>query len=59
MACTNWHAVPSTSMQKRHERSERYGLEDDDLTHYGQSIGDMENFDEIELSKREEEEGRC
>lgn len=38
-----------------------FNLSDDDeegLTHYGQSIGDMERFDHIELSEDEMEEGK-
>lgn len=39
-----------------------FNLSDDDddegLTHYGQSIGDIERFDQIELSGDEMDEGK-
>ena len=46
-------------LQKRHGR---FNLEDEDneegLTHFGQSLGDVEKFDDIQLSDGEmEEEG--
>ncbi len=47
--------------QRKHERSSLFNLSDDDgegLTHYGQSIGDMERFDHIELSGDEMEDGK-
>ena len=46
--------------QRKHERSSVFNLEDDNeegLTHFGQSIGDMERFDHIELSEDEHAEG--
>ena len=47
-------------LQRRHERSSAYNLEEEeDLTHYGQSLGDMERFDDIQLSEEEMEEGVC
>ena len=47
------------SCQKRHGR---FNLGDEDtneegLTHFGQSLGDMEKFDEVQLSDGGEEEG--
>ncbi len=42
----------------RRERTGGYSLEEEDLTHYGRSIGDMERFDEIQLSEGDgQEEG--
>ena len=45
------------SLQRRHERPSRFNLEDEEegLTHYGQSIGDMETFDEVQISEDEVE----
>ena len=39
-----------------------FNLEEEEgegLTHYGQSLGDMERFDDIQISEGEEEEGRA
>lgn len=49
-------------LQRKHERSGRFNLKDTDdndntLTHFGQSIGDIEKFDSIGLSDEEIEEG--
>ena len=33
--------------------------EEEELTHYGQSLGDMERFDDVQLSEEEVEEGVC
>ena len=45
-------------LQRKHERSSAYNLdEEDELTHYGQSLGDMESFDDVQLSEEEMEEG--
>ena len=43
-------------LQRKHERGGAFNLEDDEegLTHYGRSLGDMERFDEIEVSDEEE-----
>lgn len=51
-------------LQRKHERSSRFSLEDangDDnrLTHFGQSIGDMTEFDSIGLSDEEVEGGKA
>ena len=48
-------------LQRKHERSGRFNLRDTDadnstLTHFGQSIGDMEKFDSIGLSDKEMDE---
>ena len=46
-------------LQRKHERLGAYNLdEEEELTHYGQSLGDMERFDDIQLSE-EVEEGVC
>ena len=47
-------------LQRKHERLGAYNLdEEEELTHYGQSLGDMERFDDIQLSEEEVEEGVC
>jgi nucleolar protein 14 len=40
--------------QKKSEKSHLFSLEDDELTHYGQSLADMDDFDEIRLSSDSE-----
>ena len=35
-----------------------YHLEEDELTHLGQAIGDMKSFDELQLSSSDEG-GQC
>ena len=47
-------------LQKHHESRGLYNLDDEeDLTHYGQSLGDLDNFDDadLKLTDDEEEEG--
>ena len=45
-------------LQRKHERLSAYNLdEEEELTHYGQSLGDMERFDDVQLSEEEVEEG--
>ena len=55
--------VVSQCLQKRHERSGMFNLEEDGneegLTHFGQSLGDMEKFDDIPLSDEELVEGEA
>ena len=47
-------------LQRKHERLSAYNLdEEEELTHYGQSLGDMERFDDVQLSEEEVEEGVC
>ena len=47
-------------LQRKHECLGAYNLdEEEELTHYGQSLGDMERFDDIQLSEEEVEEGVC
>lgn len=36
--------------QHHHERHGKYRLEDEDLTHLGQSLGEMDKFDDVQLS---------
>ena len=48
------------SLQRKHERLSAYNLdEEEELTHFGQSLGDMERFDDVQLSEEEVEEGVC
>ncbi len=43
-------------MQKHH-KSRGYNLDDDEeLTHYGQSLGDLENFDDADLKLTDDEQ---
>lgn len=47
-------------LQRKHERLSAYNLdEEEELTHYGQSLGDMERFDDVQFSEEEVEEGVC
>lgn len=41
--------------QKHHEKSGIYNLEEEELTHMGQSLGDFNKFDDVRLSDEEEE----
>lgn len=34
------------------------GANEEGLTHFGQSLGDLEKFDDVQLSEEEEEEGK-
>merc|ERR1712168_1414784 len=45
--------------QSHHVKAGHYNLQDDDeeLTHYGQNLADISNFDEIDLESEEEEDG--
>ncbi|XP_031569583.1 nucleolar protein 14-like [Actinia tenebrosa] len=42
--------------QKHHEKSGIYNLEEEELTHMGQSLGDFDKFDDVRLSDEEEED---
>ncbi|CAG8803002.1 19746_t:CDS:2, partial [Gigaspora rosea] len=42
--------------KQRHSKSSLFNLEDDDLTHYGQSLALIDDFDEPDLSLNEEED---
>lgn len=46
------------ALQRKHERSSLFSLNEgeDQLTHYGQSVEDMEDFDDVLLSDAEEQE---
>ena len=44
-------------MQKHHESRKLYNLdEDEDLTHYGQSLAEMTNFDDADLKLTDDED---
>ena len=36
--------------QHHHERLGKYRLEDEELTHLGQSLGEIDKFDDVQLS---------
>ena len=36
--------------QHHHERHSKYRLEDEELTHLGQSLGEIDKFDDVQLS---------
>ena len=36
--------------QHHHERLGKYRLEDEELTHLGQSLGEIDRFDDVQLS---------
>ena len=45
-------------LQRKHRREAMFNLEEEEeegLTHYGQSLGDMQHFNELQLSSGEEE----
>ena len=46
------------SFQKHHEKAEMFKLNDDDedLTHYGQTLSEIEKFEEPNVSGSEDEE---
>ena len=57
------HTIFICYLQKKHDRGTVYNLpgdETDQLTHYGQSLGDMESFEDIRITSDEEDvEGVC
>ena len=59
--CTGIHKIfHYLSLQKHHESKKLYNLDDDEeLTHYGQSLGEMTTFDDadLQLTDEENEEG--
>lgn len=36
--------------QRQHERQSKYRLEDEELTHLGQSLGEINKFEDVQLS---------
>lgn len=36
--------------QRQHERQSKYRLEDEELTHLGQSLGEVNKFEDVQLS---------
>ncbi|ORY07457.1 Nop14-like protein [Basidiobolus meristosporus CBS 931.73] len=44
--------------QQRNRNAELFNLEDEDLTHYGQSLADMDDFDEAGLGMSDDENGQ-
>lgn len=57
--CVQWAGPQDIPhLQKKHDRGAAYNLpgdESDQLTHYGQSLGEMESFDDIRITSDEEE----
>ena len=47
------------SRQRHHEKTGLFNLEDEELTHFGQSLGDLRHFDGPVLSDDEKDDGRC
>ena len=43
-------------LQKHHEKAGIYNLEEEELTHLGQSLGDIDQFDDVRLSDGEDYE---
>ena len=43
-------------LKHHHVKSSHYNLEDEKLTHLGQSLGDIEKFDDIQLSDEDKED---
>ena len=39
-----------TVLQHHHERHGKYRLEDEELTHLGQSLGEIDKFEDVQLS---------
>ncbi|KAK9765272.1 nucleolar complex protein 14 [Basidiobolus ranarum] len=48
----------SKERQQRNRKAELFNLEDEDLTHYGQSLADMDDFDEAGLGMSDDENGQ-
>ena len=49
----NWEFVLTwciTDLQHHHERHGKYRLEDEELTHLGQSLGEIDKFEDVQLS---------
>ncbi|XP_028391277.1 nucleolar protein 14-like [Dendronephthya gigantea] len=46
----------ATEKQKHHEKSHLFNLEDEELTHFGQSLGDIKHFDGPVLSDDEKDD---
>ena len=38
----------------QHERHSKYRLEDEELTHHGQSLGEINKFEDVQLSDDED-----
>ena len=49
--------VMLTFWQRHHEKTDLFNLEDEELTHFGQSLGDIKHFDGPVLSD-DEKDGR-
>ena len=42
-------------LQRHHEKTGLFNLEDEELTHFGQSLGDLKHFDDHVMSDDDEE----
>lgn len=50
------------SMQYKVEKASQFSLGEEDLTHYGQSLAEVDDFDELEVlsdSEDDDKEGEC
>lgn len=43
-------------LQHHHERHGKYRLEDEELTHLGQSLGEIDKFEDVQLSDDDDDE---
>ena len=43
-------------LQHHHERHGKYRLEDEELTHLGQSLGEIDKFDDVQLSDDDDDD---
>lgn len=45
-----------THLQHHHERHGKYRLEDEELTHLGQSLGEIDKFEDVQLSDDDDDD---
>lgn len=43
-------------LQHHHERHGKYRLEDEELTHLGQSLGEIDKFEDVQLSDDDDDD---
>jgi len=43
-------------LQHHHERHGKYRLEDEELTHLGQSLGEIDKFEDVQLSDNSDDD---
>ena len=44
------------NFQHHHERRGKYRLEDEELTHLGQSLGEIDKFEDVQLSDDDDDD---